>query len=181
MLGKNVPENITHFMNWLQILLENNKYNWINDENKQIHNWSDNYVETIRDAVKRDVAKFPKHNVFTQCFCSTCKYTDEEVNWMQKAYCIKCYKRSKLNVKFRHVIKNKIMYCECGSQMTVLKSFPWFQPEIYLKRYSNLIMPQHHNFKCNCITCKLHKDVKLHVIDYCDSCFEENGGINIKL
>lgn len=177
MLGKNIPKDITKFKVWIKNILQNNKHKWINDSVKQNVEWDQNNIETIEDAVKRNVVKFPKHDIYTQCFCNTCNTNDaKDIDWMKKCYCITCSKKFKKNVTFIHALKNKELYCEYGHKLVVERSFPWYFPNIHLKKLPQLKLPKNNNFVCNCVTCFTNDKhrVSLNTIEYCKECGESS-------
>lgn len=185
LLGKHIPKDINIFLQWFKQILECPKHEFLYNSSKRSLVKPTQFLEDKYDAYCRGVTKFPKQNIYTQCFCTTCKFIEQsytpKINYMKKAFCLTCNKKNKTAIHFKHVEENYDHYCKYGHPLKIVNSYPWYVINKNKHAYDHIGENTIYHMKnrgrpCGCITCLLKPStVKQSVLYYCPHCIKEDN------
>jgi hypothetical protein len=155
LMGHNIPKDITIFKTWFQKVLENKKYNWVNERFIRNTEWNDDWLEDIESAMKRGKTVFPRNNN-EKCYCYECCHYDNTFIKQNKIVYYKCCKGVKTN--FFHPCKDQVYICDnCDSFATISDIYKWYKPSslnISILRELDNIKMYKDNERCSCLTCR---------------------------
>jgi len=185
LLGKHIPKDVNIFLQWFKQILECPHHEFLYNNVKRSISRATRFLESKYDAYCRGVTKFPKQNIYTQCFCSTCQFIElsytPKINYMKKAFCLTCNKKNKKSIHFKHVEENYDHYCKYGHLLNVVNSYPWYvinkNKDAYNHIDENIICHMKNRGRpCRCITCILKPStVKQSVLYYCPHCIKKDN------